>query len=166
MEGVRSFFESSTIHGLAYISTTRRYARLFWILIIFTGFLGASLIIKESFDSWSDSPVRTTIETLPISEVRLPKVTVCPPRNTFTDLNYDLMMTENVTLSDELRDEMFRYAIKVINEEDEESFQILAKLYDENRFYNWYHGFEMVGAYDDIYTHATSGVICRELFMC
>ena len=164
MERVSTFLESSTIHGLAHISTTRKYARLFWILVVFTGFLGASLLIKESFDSWSESPVRTTIETLPISEIKLPRVTVCPPKKIFTDLNYDLMMTENVTLSDELRDEMFRYAIKVINEEDEESFQILAKLYDENRFYNWYHGFEMVGAYDDIYTHITSGVITTQYY--
>ena len=27
-----------------------------------------------------------------------PKVTVCPPRNTFTDLNYDLQMVENKTM--------------------------------------------------------------------
>ena len=98
MEGVRTFLESSTIHGLTYISTSRRYAKLFWILVSITGFVGASLLIKESFDSWSESPVKTTIETLPIAEIKLPKVTVCPPKNTFTDLNYDLMMTENMTL--------------------------------------------------------------------
>ena len=109
MEGVRTFLESSTIHGLTYISTTRKYARLFWILVVLTGFFGASLLIKESFDSWAESPVKTTIETLPISEIRFPKVTVCPPKNTFTDLNYDLMMIENITLTKEMRDEMFEY---------------------------------------------------------
>ena len=129
MERVSTFLESSTIHGLTYISTMRKYARLFWTLVVITGFTGASLLIKESFDSWSESPVKTTIETLPISEIKLPKVTVCPPKNLFTDLNYDLMMTENVTLTDELRDEMFRYAIKVIDE-DEGSSHILAKLFD------------------------------------
>ena len=108
MEGVRTFLESSTIHGLTYISTTQKYARLFWILVVMTGFVGASLLIKESFDSWSESPVKTTIETLPISEITLPKVTVCPPKNTFTDLNYDLMMTKNITLTDEMRDKMFK----------------------------------------------------------
>ena len=115
MEGVRLFLESSTIHGLTYISTTRKYARLFWILVVLTGFVGACLLIKESFDSWSESPVRTTVETFPISEIKFPKVTVCPPKNTFTDLNYDLMMTENHTLTDEMRDEMFKYALEVIN---------------------------------------------------
>ena len=117
MEGVRTFLESSTIHGLTYISTTRKYARLFWILVVIAGFVGASLLIKESFDSWSESPVKTTIETLPISDITFPKVTVCPPKNTFTDLNYDLMMTENVTLTEKMRDEMFKYALEVINED-------------------------------------------------
>ena len=99
MEGVNIFLESSTIHGLTHIYTTRKYARLFWSLVVITGFIIASLLIKESFHSWSESPVKTTIETLPISEIKFPKVTVCPPKNTFTDLNYDLMMTENITLT-------------------------------------------------------------------
>ena len=118
MEGVSTFLESSTIHGLTYISTTRKYTRLFWILVVLAGFVGASLLIKESFDSWSESPVKTTIETLPISIITFPKVTVCPPKNTFTDLNYDLMMTENVTITEEMRNEMFEYALEVINEGD------------------------------------------------
>ena len=89
MEGVGTFLESSTIHGLTYISTTKKYARLFWFLVVTSGFVGATLLIKESFDSWSESPVKTTIETIPISELKFPKVTVCPPRDTMTDLNYN-----------------------------------------------------------------------------
>ena len=104
MEGVRIFLESSTIHGLTFISTTRKYARLFWILVVITGFVGASLLIKESFDSWSEGPAKTAIGTFPIADIRFPKVTVCPPKNTFTDLNYDLMISENVTLTEEMRD--------------------------------------------------------------
>ena len=95
MEEVTTFLESSTIHGLTYISTTRKYVRLFWLLVVVTGFSGAGYLIRESFVSWSESPIKTTIETLPISDIMFPKVTVCPPKNTFTDLNYDLMMTEN-----------------------------------------------------------------------
>ena len=116
MERVRTFLESSTIHGLTYISTTRKYARLFWILVVITGFTGASLLIKESYDSWSNSPIKTTIETLPITKIKFPKVTVCPPKNTYTDLNYDLMMTENTTLTEQMKDAMFKYAVKVLND--------------------------------------------------
>ena len=73
MEGVRTFLESSTIHGLTYISTTKKYARILLILIVVAGFIGASLIIKESFVSWSESPVKTTIDTVPISDIKFPK---------------------------------------------------------------------------------------------
>ena len=124
------FLESSTIHGLAYISTTRKWVKLFWIVVVVSGFVGAGYIIKESFDSWAESPVKTTIETLPMDELKFPKVTVCPPKNTFTDLNYDLIMTENITLTEEMRDEMFRYAVDVINEDSfSENNSFLITLY-------------------------------------
>ena len=172
MEGVRAFLEASTIHGLTYISTTRKYARLFWIFVVTAGFLGAILLIKESFDSWSESPVKTTIETLPIAEMKLPKVTVCPPKDTFTDLNYDLMMTENITLTDEMRDEMFKYALEVIDE-DIFSLNNWTKFHEEDKFYNWYHGYTEIKSpeyreYDgvNIYinTEATSGVATTQYY--
>ena len=170
MEGLRTFLESSTIHGLTYISTTRNYARLFWILVVITGFVGASWMIKKSYDSWSESPVKTTVETLPIAEIKLPKVTVCPPKNTFTDLNYDLMMTENKTLTDEIRNEIFQYALEVIYE-DQSLQDAWAKLHEEDRFYNWYHGYTKIEspAYTpslklkySIHTSATSGVVTTQ----
>ena len=173
MEGVSTFLESSTIHGLNYISTTKKYTRLFWILIISTGFLLAFLLIKESFDSWSERPFSTTVETLPIAEIKLPKVTVCPPKNTFTDLNYDLIMTENTTLTDKMRYELFKYALEVINE-DSFSENNWTKLHEEDRFYNWYHGYTKIQSpyYDAsdsgaglniiIETTATSGVVTTQ----
>ena len=48
-------------------------------------------MIYQSFKSWADAPISTIIETLPISEITFPKIVVCPPRNTFTNLNYDLI---------------------------------------------------------------------------
>ena len=87
MEKLNTFLESSTIHGLSYIAAGRKYVRLFWILVVIGGFSGAGVIIYQSFQSWADSPVKTTIETLPITEITFPKVTVCPPKNTYTDLN-------------------------------------------------------------------------------
>ena len=183
MEGVRTFLESSTIHGLTYISTTRKYARILWIIIVLAGFIGASLIIKESLVSWSESPIKTTIETLPISEIKFPKVTVCPPKNTFTDLNYDLLITENRTMTEEMKDEILKH---VVENTYKDSFAMnnWTKLHEENRFYNWYHGY--TGIYfpeygpscdyycdmDDlentfnykIYTYATSGVVTTQYY--
>ena len=171
MESFSQFLESSTIHGLTYISTTRRFAKLFWILVVITSFVGASLLIKESFASWSESPIKTNIETLPISEIKLPKVTVCPPKNTFTDLNYDLMMMEKLTLTDEMRDEMFKYAIDVINE-DSFSQSDWSMLQEEDRFYNWYYGYTEIQAPSYMYekwdylvhTAATSGVVSIQYY--
>ena len=75
MEEVRSFLESSTIHGLAYIPTGRKYVRLSWIIVVIAGFTGAIFMINESFKSWNDNPIKTTIDTRPIKEMTLPKVT-------------------------------------------------------------------------------------------
>ena len=139
MEVVRTFLESSTIHGLGYISSTRKNVRLFWILIVIMGFSGAGLLIKSSFKSWSESPVKTTIETLPITRITLPKLTVCPPRNTFTNLNYDMMINENKTLTEEMRDEMFDFALHVIQENT--VYTNYSPLIEYDRFYNRYHGY-------------------------
>ena len=166
MEGVRLFLESSTVHGLTYISTTRKYARLFWILVVITGFVGASLLIRASFQSWAESPVKTTIKTLPISEITLPKLTVCPPRNTFTDLNYDIMKTENGTLTENMRNEMFNFALKMLHESN--VFLNNIPLIESDRYYNWYHGYtrahdisqhEFHGLRYVFYTSATKGVV-------
>ena len=114
MESIRNFLESSTIHGLSYISTTRKYVRVFWILVVIGGFSGAGVLIFTAFQSWADSPVKTTIETHPISEITFPKVTVCPPKNTYTDLNYNLMMTENMTLDNDTKKELTKYAAELL----------------------------------------------------
>ena len=98
MEQVRTFLESSTIHGLAYIATSGKYVKLFWTIIVIAGFTCAGILIYESFNDWNENPIKTTIDTLPIAEITFPKVTVCPPKNTYTDLNYDLMMTENMIM--------------------------------------------------------------------
>ena len=98
MDKIRNFLESSTIHGLSYISTTKRFVRVFWVIVVILGFTGAGVMIYQSFQDWDESPVKTTVETFPITELTFPKVTVCPPKNTYTDLNYDLMLTENMTL--------------------------------------------------------------------
>ena len=169
MEGVKAFLDSSTIHGLNYISTTKQCGRLFWILTVIGGFSTAAYIIHQSFYSWIESPVTTTIETLSISEIKLPKVTVCPPKNTYTDLNYDLMMAESVVLTDEMRDELFNYALDVIWDEND----IFGKLKEENRYFNWYNGFTEVKPlkYDPYYglqyfidTTAESGVVTTQYY--
>ena len=79
------------------------------------------------------------------------------------------MMTENITLTEEMRDEMFKYALEVINE-DSFSGNNWTKLHEEDKFYNWYHGYTMIespsyasdGLYIYINTSATSGVVTTQ----
>ena len=103
MEGIKQFFESSTIHGLYHISSATRLAKVFWLIIVFGGFSGAGILIYESFNNWQQSPISTTIETLPISQITLPNLTVCPPKNSFLNLNYDLLNSNQLKLDNDTR---------------------------------------------------------------
>ena len=142
MDGVRTFLESSTIHGLAYISNTRRLVKLFWIGIVVAGFLGAAIIIYQSFQSWKESPVKTTLETLPMRNITFPKVTVCPPKKTYTDLNYDLIRMKNHTLDNNRRNELTTFAIGLLESNMNETLHVnLNKFQEHDRYYNWYYGY-------------------------
>ena len=170
MDDLTFFLESSSISGLNHIASTKKCARFFWILVVIAGFTVAGFLIQESFQSWSESPIKTTVETMPISEIRLPKVTVCPPRNTYTDLNYDLMLADNLTLTDKMRDEIFDYAREVIEGNISPNN---SKLVELERFYNWYHGYtntpmiyndDIYGLTYVIYTTSTSGVVTTQYY--
>ena len=106
------------------------------------GFTGAGILINTSFQSWAESPVKTTIETLPITEITFPKVTVCPPKNTFNDLNYDLLMTEKMTLDNDTRQELANYAVELLYDRlYDDIMRNMSKLEENDRYYNWYHGY-------------------------
>ena len=77
IQEIKQFLELSTVHGLSYISTAKKWSRLFWILVVIGGFSGAGYLIHVSFDNWKQSPISTTIEILPISQITFPNVTVC-----------------------------------------------------------------------------------------
>ena len=63
MENVKKFLESSTIHGVAYIPSARKYVvKVFWTWVVITAFIGATIVIRQSLEDWSDNPISTTIE--------------------------------------------------------------------------------------------------------
>ena len=173
MDSIRNFLESSTIHGLAYIATGRNYVKLFWFLVVIAGFTGAGVLIYSSFQSWAESPVKTTIETLPITEITFPKVTVCPPKNTYTDLNYDLMMAENMTLDNDTRQELTNVAVELLYDHLHDTLlKNMRKLKDNDQYYNWYHGYNwiMIPYYKSgrvhyyVSTRTSSGSISTQYF--
>ena len=90
MEEIKEFLESSSINGLALISSTRRFSRLFWILVVLGGFTGAIYMILESIENWRKNPISTTFNTKPIAELTFPNVTVCPPKGLYLNLNNDI----------------------------------------------------------------------------
>ena len=142
MEDIKCFLESSTIHGLTRISSSRKYVGLFWIIVVFSGFIVAGVLIYNSFKSWDESPFKTTIESMPITKITFPKVTVCPPKNTFTDLNYGLMMTKNMILDNNTRDQLTDYADELLYDQLYDiAMNNLSKLEVKDRYYNWYHGY-------------------------
>ena len=105
----REFLESSTIHGLCYISTTRNpIHKIFWIIIVFIGFSIAGMLITRSFSSWEENPFSTSIQTFPISKANFPSITVCPPEGSHTGANYDLESITNISMKQEDRDAMLK----------------------------------------------------------
>ena len=174
MDITKAFLESSTIHGLFHISASKAYSnKIFWIVVVFLGFSGAGVMIYQSFQTWAESPITTTIETLPITKITLPKVTVCPPKNTFTDLNYDLMRLENVTLNNETRNALKMFASDVLLDHHNSTvLKVLNLLEEDDRYYNWYHGYSNLiipssdydYEYPDVETRSKSGKIATQNF--
>ena len=143
MANFRNFLESSTIHGLNYISTTRKLVKLLWILVVIAGFTGAGVMIYQSFQDWDENPVKTTIDTLPIAQLKFPKVTVCPPKDTYTDLN--LIMDTNITLDNVTRSDLTNYAVQLLFDNlHDELLANLSLVQDTDRYFNWYHGFTKI----------------------
>ena len=64
-----------------------------------------------------------------------------PPKNTFTNLNYDLMMLENMTLDNDTRDELTQFAVGLIQEEIYKDVKRISLIQEDNRYYNWYRGY-------------------------
>ena len=136
---VREFLETSTIHGLFYIATTDKLARLFWMFVVLTGFMGAGVIIQKSYASWKVNPVSTSLETHSIANISFPRVTVCPPKNTFTSLNLDMKIMENRTLDNKTKNAITEILPSIIFDSDlEEKFSIFSLTTPVWR--GWYRG--------------------------
>jgi hypothetical protein len=53
----RAYCETTSIHGFAYwVSAPRLLEKLFWVIVVCTGFLCASLIIISPLQDWRDHP--------------------------------------------------------------------------------------------------------------
>ena len=139
-ESVKQFLEFSTIHGLVYISTNRRLVRLLWLCVVIAGFICSGVMIQQSISSWANNPISTTIETHPISDLDFPNVTVCPARNTFTNLNPDLVMARKVEFDHEKRRELSEHVMDAIMNTNFNAKHLEFSEFKEEKFINWYLG--------------------------
>ena len=141
MEVLKEFLESSTIHGMSYISRSQRSVRFLWIMTVLSGFFTAGFLIMQSFHNWEISPIATTLDTVPIEQVTYPQIYVCPPKNTFTNLNYDLENVPDEKLEPEFVNELLRLVDEKIQESELEKTLDDINLYEEqDRFNHWYLG--------------------------
>ena len=139
MSGLKEFLETSSIHGLVYLATTEKVTRLVWMFVVMAGFSGAAVLIQQSLSSWEANPVSTTLKIRPIEEIPFPRVTVCPPENTFTTLNLDMETMETKTLDQLTKKALNDTLPSVIFDSDfEEKLSYFSKATNVSR--GWYLG--------------------------
>ena len=87
------------------------------------------------------SPISTTITTNPIEQVTYPEIFVCPPRNTFTNLNHDLVNVPDERIDQDYIYELIRLVDKKVQEAELEKSLIELDTFDEkDKFKKWYLG--------------------------
>ena len=145
LSGLTSFLSTSTIHGLAQIPPARRLSRLFWVFVVVSGLMGSTFLIVKSFRGWQESPVSTSVEILPINQFTFPQVTVCPPRDSFTLLNYDLVLADRIRLDEGVRAQLLTVLSEtVLTAGYRDILSDLDKFYEADRARNWYEGRSMI----------------------
>ena len=142
MEALKEYLETSTIHGLLHIARSERYFKLFWGFVVITGFSSAGLLINENFRDWDEHPISTALETLGISEMTFPNITVCPPRNQFTSLNYDISLIDQgvIILDDQIREETIQYVRHGVYNSFDENLKQMSSLFNHEFYELWYRG--------------------------
>ena len=128
MDILRDFLDNSTIHGLAYISNgPSKAGKALWLTIVLAGFCTAGYLINTSYKEWETTPVATSISTHPIATLPLPIITICPPEQSNTALNVDLVRAGNISLTDEDRQALINISRQFFIHEPSQNFVKLAR---------------------------------------
>ena len=142
MKGVKEFLESSTIHGLVHISTSKAVlVKCFWVGVVSVGFYFSGSLIQQSFTDWDESPIGTTEDSVSIQEVTFPAVTVCSSKGSHTALNHYLEKTKDMILNETQIEELVQFAEKLVEERESwETMRDNMEFREEGKFRNWYEG--------------------------
>ena len=85
------------------------------------------------------------VKTLPISELEFPNVTVCPPRNSFTNLNPDIVRSREISLSEKQRQALSGQVSQVVYTSNmERKLATYKDSLEEDRYRNQYHGLSKI----------------------
>ena len=162
--------EASSLAGFSFIASSKSLGfRSAWIVAVILSVFFAIYQIHSTFKSWDQNPVSTDIEVLPISGVKLPGITVCPPKGSHTALNYDLIRTKNITLDNMDRQEMINIAVNHIIFKESELYKDFHETFvEEDRPRNWLEGISYISLpsppnYDYV-TTALSGSVSTPSF--
>ena len=87
----------------------------------------------------------TTIETRSISDLAFPGVVICPPKNSFTTLNPDLIRSDKNSWDQNTTrrlEEIFIEAMFDLNVENK--YKTMSSFFEKDMFFNWYKGESML----------------------
>ena len=142
MDFLKEYLESSSVHGFLYVSKAKHFlAKILWLCIVIIGFTSATLMISSAFKNWEDSPIKTNIETLPISQLNFPRITVCPPKNSYTSLNIDIVESEKKTLDNKTRVKLYEEILERVDEKQmNRIFSNFSLMNESGRLFNWFEG--------------------------
>ena len=159
MDILRKFLESSTIHGLSYISTEKvsfsyfssllhlyiqtRSAKILWLIVVCLGFIGAGILIGKSYKDWQENPIATSITTHPIDDLDFPVVTICPPKSSNTALYHDLAKAGNGSLSEKdkttLRDSAYKIFMETPHKAYVKKMSAISHMGNLDQVYQGFH---------------------------
>ena len=79
--GLKNYASNSTVHGINYVfdENISIFERLIWLVVVCGLGCVAMFLVYESYNTWQDNQVITTLKTVakPVTELAFPAVTIC-----------------------------------------------------------------------------------------
>ena len=80
-DGLKGYFENTTVHGFQYIvASKRKAAKLFWIASIVLAFSFCSVLLLRSLQEARDNPILTINEEIDLKDMPLPAFSLLAPK--------------------------------------------------------------------------------------
>ena len=84
--GVREYFENTTVHGFRYILFSKAYAcKLFWIFSILATVSLCFFLIGKSLQEASENPIMTNTEEILVENLPMPTISISAPKELDAD---------------------------------------------------------------------------------